>query len=251
MMNLMQILLFVAATTFALTSHAKEDVSPSVTVLEPYIEMHTGPGRGYPVFHVVAGGDEIKILKQRTSWFLIETNHRRPKQGWAQFKEMSKTAASFDDTGTIYASFGGFDRNERSWLWTASGGDFGGAASISASLGYRLTQNIQLNLQGTQILGDFSDGKMVAASIQHYPFPQWRLSPYFQLGAGVLQTEPSATLVQAEDRVDNTLMVGGGLSVHLSQRFNFFMDYRRHTVLTSRDQNEEIDQWKLGINVSL
>ena len=35
-------------------------------VAEPYIEMHTGPGRGYPVFNVVEQGETIEI---RFSWW--------------------------------------------------------------------------------------------------------------------------------------------------------------------------------------
>ena len=243
-------------TSLVLTSyaHAEEpsDVGISVLVMEPYIELHTGPGRGYPVFHVVAGGDNIKILKRRTSWFLIETHNRHPVKGCARYKDMSLTATSVSENGeVIYASFPGYDRNNPTrWRWHISGGDFSGASAISTALAYRLTPNIALQVEGTQILGDFSDGKMVNASIQHHPFPAWRVSPYFQLGAGILQTQPSATLVQAEDRTDNTLLVGGGLNVFLGRRFNLFLDYRRHTVLTSRDDNEEIDEWKLGFNVS-
>lgn len=228
------------------------DESVAVAVLEPFIELHTGPGRGYPVFYVAEQGDNITILKRRTNWFLVETDHRRLKKGWVQHQDMSNTAASIGEDGPIYASFPNYDRsNSGYWQWNVAGGDFAGAATVSTSLAYRLTKNIQLQVEGTQILGDFSDGKMLTASVQHHPFPHWRVSPYFELGAGFLQTEPSATLVQAQDRENNTLLVGGGLNVFLAQRFNLFFDYRRHTVLTSRNQNEEIDQWKLGINVSL
>lgn len=240
-----------AINVLAISVTANADEPPTVTVTQPYIEFHTGPGRGYPVFHVAAAGDQIKVLKQRTNWFLIQTTDRHPKQGWIHINSMKETAADTNDAGTVYAAFPGYDRRNQKWQWHAAGGDFGGAASISAAITYKVTKNIGLQLEGTQILGDFSDGKMVTASALHYPFPDWWITPYFQLGAGVLQTEPSATLVQAEDRTDNTLLVGGGLSVELGQRFELFMDYRRHTVLTSRDDNEEIDQWKLGINVSL
>ncbi len=232
--------------------YSAADELPAVTIVEPFIEIRTGPGRGYPVFHVVAAKDQVKILKRRTNWFLLETNERRPKRGWANVADMRETAAHYSDAGAVYASFPGYDRsNPSSWAWHASGGDFGGASAISAAGIFSLTPNIKFQLEGTQILGEFSDGKMIQASVQHHPFPTWWVSPYFQLGAGVLQTQPSATLVQAEDRTNNTLLVGGGLQVHLGQRFNLFMDYRRHTVLTSRNQNEEIDQWNLGINVSL
>tara|TARA_R110002110_G_scaffold60591_2_gene170485 strand:+ start:1322 stop:2077 length:756 start_codon:yes stop_codon:yes gene_type:complete len=231
---------------------AETDEYPRVVVLEPFIEMYTGPGRGYPVFHVVAAGDSINILKRRTSWFLIETEGRRGVRGWARYRDMRKTAISIADDGSpTYANFPGYDRHSQSkWRWTIAGGDFSKAASISTALAYRMTPNLALQLEGTQILGEFSDGKMLSASIQHYPFPAWRASPYFQLGAGILQTEPSATLVQATDRTDNTLLVGGGVNVYLGRRFNLFLDYRRHTVLTSRNDNEEIDEWKLGFNVS-
>ena len=51
---------------------AKEDIV--VIVVEPYVEMHTGPGRGYPVFYVAEQGSSIKIIKRRTHWFLVETD---------------------------------------------------------------------------------------------------------------------------------------------------------------------------------
>lgn len=254
MMRTLLTALFLTAPLIGLSfgSMADEPEAPSVLVLEPYIELHTGPGRGYPVFHVIAGGDNVTILKRRTSWFLIETNTRRPIKGWARYRDMRMTAASLAEDGSaIYAAFPGYDRDNQSrWQWTISGGDFSNAASISTALAYRLTPNIAVQVEGTQILGEFSDGKMLNALVQHYPFPGWRVSPYFQLGAGVLQTEPSATLVQAVDRTDNTLLVGGGVNVYLGRRFNLFLDVRRHTVLTSRDENEEIDEWKLGFNVS-
>ncbi len=30
-----------------------------VSVADPYLEMHTGPGRGYPIFHVVDRGETV------------------------------------------------------------------------------------------------------------------------------------------------------------------------------------------------
>ena len=50
-----------------------EDQYFTVVVAEPYIELRTGPGRGYPVFHVVDRGDEIEVTKRRTDWFKVRT----------------------------------------------------------------------------------------------------------------------------------------------------------------------------------
>ena len=34
-----------------------------VIVDEAYLELHTGPGRGYPVFHVVDRGMEVEVTQ--------------------------------------------------------------------------------------------------------------------------------------------------------------------------------------------
>ena len=40
-------------------------------VTEPYLELHTGPGRGYPVFHAVPREQSVDVLFRRTDLSLI------------------------------------------------------------------------------------------------------------------------------------------------------------------------------------
>ena len=63
-----------------------KNYQPMVVVSDPYIEMHTGPGRGYPIFYVAGQGDEVQILKQRTDWFKIKGP--RDKEGWVHIDQM-------------------------------------------------------------------------------------------------------------------------------------------------------------------
>ena len=49
------------------------DDDPQVTVNDAFINVHNGPGRGYPVFHVVERGETITLLKSRTDWIKIKT----------------------------------------------------------------------------------------------------------------------------------------------------------------------------------
>jgi len=127
--------------------------------------------------------------------------------------------------------------------------DFGGAASISGYLGYALTPNITVQVEGTQILGNFSDGFIASGNILMYPFPKWRLSPYFMIGSGIIDIQPNSRIVETEDRRDEIAHAGIGANLYLSDRFILRMEYRRHTVFTSRDDNEEVDQWKAGFSV--
>ena len=57
-----------------------------VFVTAPYLELHTGPGRGYPVTQVVARDESVDILKRRTDWFKVRTS--RGVEGWASYKDM-------------------------------------------------------------------------------------------------------------------------------------------------------------------
>ena len=50
-------------------------------VAQPYLELHTGPGRGYPVFHAVPRDESVDVLFRRTDWFKVRTE--RGVEGWA------------------------------------------------------------------------------------------------------------------------------------------------------------------------
>lgn len=225
-----------------------KDYHPEVVVSDPYIELRTGPGRGFPVFYVAGQGDTITILKSKTDWYKVEVTSPRDKVGWVHVRELRHTL-DLDGNEIEFRSLGLGDFSNRRFEFGFNGGDFGGASSLTGYLGYAVTPNITLQLEGTQILGDFSDGVIGSANIVMYPFPKWRLSPYFTIGTGIIKTKPHTTIVQAEDREDEIANAGIGANLYLSDRFMLRMEYKRHTVLTSRDDNEEVDQWKAGFSV--
>ena len=68
---------------------AKENELPQVTIADSFIEMHTGPSAGYPIFHVVDRGQKITIIRRRTNWFEIRTEQGRT--GWADRDQMQQT----------------------------------------------------------------------------------------------------------------------------------------------------------------
>ena len=60
---------------------ARADEPHKILIADPFIELHTGPGRGYPVFYVIERGREVTIVKRRTDWFQLRTD--RGLEGWA------------------------------------------------------------------------------------------------------------------------------------------------------------------------
>ncbi len=239
--QLLQILLLPLLLGYLLPATAA-DQNQKVTVAEPFIELHTGPGRGYPITYVVERGREVEILKRRTDWFQVRTTDR-DVTGWVPRRQIASTlspSGEIIDLGDPDPE-GGLGRR---WLGGVGGGDFGGASLVSVYAGYAITDNLSVELTVNQILGDFSNAIEATIGLKQVLIPEWRLSPYFVLGTGAIFIEPRSTLVQARDRNDQVGYVGGGLQFNVTRRFVLRTEYRNNIIFTSRNDNEEIDEWK-------
>lgn len=213
-----------------------------VFVSEPYLELSTGPGRGYPVFHVVEREDSVDVLYRRTDWFKVRDE--RGVEGWARARDMRRTKLADGSPFTFsLGDMAGFTTHN--WELGIGGGDYGGANLISMYGAYSLTDNMKIELTGSQFLGNSSNGWKVEAGITHVMFPEWRISPFLELGTGVVWVEPRATIVLPEDRTDQTAYAGAGVRMYLTRRFFLRADYRWHTIFTSRDDNQELEEWKI------
>jgi opacity protein-like surface antigen len=217
-----------------------------VTIIDPYVDMHTGPGRGYPVVHIIEGGEKTTLLKRRTDWIKIRSE--RGQTGWAHRDSLRLTLGPREELYQ-FEEPGIGDYVGRRWSFGFAAGDFGGANSLSANLSYRFSNNLSLEGKVTQATGNFSDSTIVGASLLHETWPEWRVSPYFILGLAVINTSPNATLVQTEDRSDNMMTVGVGAQTYLSRHFVLRLEYTDNLILTSRNDNDEVNEWKLGFNV--
>lgn len=214
-----------------------------VTVADPYLELRTGPGRGYPVFHVVDRGETVDVLVRKTDWFKVRADSG--KEGWVKREQMLSTLLG--DGQTISFEEATEDQYEnRRWEVGLLTGNFDGANVISTYGAYSLIPHVSLEIWASQILGNFSNGWMTNFNVVHQTWPEWRLSPYFTLGTGVVHTEPKATLVQADDRTDQMAHVGAGVRLYATRRFIIRAEYKSYVVFTSRDANEEIEEWKAG-----
>lgn len=212
-------------------------------VVEPFMELHTGPGRGFPVFHVFDRGETFEILARRTDWFRVRGS--RDHVGWVSMAQMQLATTpdgrpldiGHPDAAAFY---------ERRWESGVMLGDFGGGDIISAYGSYLLTRNLAVELTGNTITGRFSDAWMVNAHLIHQPFPEWRVSPFVSLGTGVIWIRPEARLAETERRTDQVASVGLGLRMHLTRRFVVRAEYKSHLIFTNRNENEAVNEWKAG-----
>jgi len=236
----------IALAGFCLGANAYGKRAPYIVeIADPYIEMHTGPGRGFPIFHVADRGDTIEVKTRRTDWFKVSTE--RGVSGWVSAEQLSQTL-QLDGNPTEIHDPGRDEFIERRREFGFQLGDFDGANMMTLYGAYLFTDNLSLELSASDITGDFSSGWMVSASLMHQPFPRWYVSPYFALGTGFLKIEPKATLVQAENRTDQEAHVRFGLRSHLGRRFLLRAEYTSYVIFTKRDTNEEPDAWTAGFS---
>lgn len=223
-----------------------ESVKNWVEVKDPYIELHTGPGVGYPIVFVVEKGGSVEVLKEKTSWFKVVT--KNGKSGWVSRDQMENTlhltGEKFVVTDVGEDEFGG-----RTFEAGVAIGDFAGARLTSIDLGYRFSTNLSAEVSLSQVNGNFSNSQFLSAGIVNQPFAHWRVSPFVFLGYGVIETTPKTTLVQSKNSTNQLVSVGLGVKIYLTDRFIWRVDYKQHVVLTNRSDNEIVNEWKTGFSV--
>ena len=249
--NIMRIHVFwlvIAQFLVMLPTHAEESYQ-TVIIADPYIELHTGPGSGYPIFYVIERGESITLLKRYTDWFQVRTN--KGKEGWVDRNQLRLTLAPSGEQIEL-KSVTQAEFEQRRWEVGAMGGEFGGAATLSIYGGYSFNKNLSAEIALSQTLGNISSSLFLTGSLLAQPFPEWRYSPYFILGTGVINTKPRTTIVSPRDTTSQLSYAGIGIRTYLTRRFIFRVEYSDYVIFNANndnDSNEELNQWKLGFAV--
>ena len=216
---------------------------PSVTVADPFLELRTGPGRGYPVFHVVERGETVRVDARRTDWFQVVDADGR--EGWVHKAQIAETLLpagvklEFDDPAR--EDFGTHRREAGLLL-----GDYGGANVVTVYGAWAFNEHLAAELALSHILGNFSDGQYVTIGVTHVPLPEWRIQPFLSIGTGVIRIEPEGTLVGSDIRTDQVAYAGIGVRAYIARRFIVRGEVKEYVVFTDRDENEEDTEWKIG-----
>jgi hypothetical protein len=239
----MRLLIACALLLCAGAGAAAERDALSVIVVDPYLELHTGPGRGFPIVQVVPRGETVQILKRRTDWFQIRD--AAGHEGWVHRSQIAETlvptGAKLEIDDPSREDFTAHRREVGVLL-----GDFGGANVITVYGAYAFNSHLSGELALSQLLGSFSDGQIAALGVTHVFVPEWRIQPFASMGTGVIHVEPKSIVAQSPQRTDQLAYVGVGVRAYLARRFILRAEYKDYVVFASRDENEEPYEWKIG-----
>lgn len=224
-----------------------EDLDNNTLLIEvAFVELHSGPGVGYPVIHVVEKGEYLTVQVKRTSW--LKVTDKRDNTGWLHQDELLGLTTSQGEKLTS-AEISWSDFQARNYEAGVMYGDFAGAHFYNAQIAYLFTPVFSGELSVGKALGTISDSDLYEVMLISQPLPALVISPYIGIGGGIIKTKPHSVLVDSEKRQDTLMSAAFGLKYHLARNFLLRAEYKYSLVLTDRDDNEEIKVWKLGFSV--
>jgi uncharacterized protein YgiM (DUF1202 family) len=222
-------------------AHAQERLK----ITDPYIELHTGPGRGYPVFFVAERNQWIEIELRHTDWFKVRTENG--KEGWVNRQQLETTLT---DAGTqkTFRDVALDDYLRRRVEMGAAWGRFKSEPLLKVWGAYRLAD--ALTVEGTlaQVQGVFSGSDLRHFNLLAEPWSDKRLSPFLGVGFGKFKNIPNQSLVGASTTDAKLAVASAGLRYHLSERFVVRVDYSIYTAFVADARSTEYRAFTAGLS---
>ncbi|MEY4764710.1 MAG: hypothetical protein RI907_1383 [Pseudomonadota bacterium] len=234
-----------AVAADALPTDSPPAVGPErLQITEPYLELHTGPGRGYPVSHVVMRHEWVVVELRHTDWFRVRTD--KGVVGWAVRDQLASTLTASGVQKTFRDVL--VDDFLRRRVHMGVGwGRLEGEPLIKAFAGVRLSESLSVEAALSQVQGKFVGMDEWHLDLVAEPWSDQRWSPFVAVGVGRFKREPNASLVN-----DTTLRAKQGhaalgLNWHISDRFIARADWGLHTVYYTDTLTNEYRAWSLGV----
>ena len=227
----------------------EKDPRLMVKIADPYIEIHTGPNQGYPIYYVIDRGTIVTVVGRKTDWFKIVTEDG--KSGWASRRQMQQTLLPSGEALEISDNTED-DFSQRKWVVGVTGGEFESAPVFTVFTAYSFTRNVAAELHFGQSVGDFSTATFIKTNVVMQPLPELKYSPYLTLGIGEIDIEPSATLIAPVDSSNTFGQFGLGVQRYISRSFLFRFELNEYVIFSStstNDDNEVVNEWKFGFAV--
>ena len=207
-----------------------------VQVTEPFLEMHTGPGRGYPVFFVVERSQWVTIELRHTDWYRVRAEGGQV--GWVQRQQLESTITAAGGTKS-FRDLLVDDYLRRRLEFSTSWGRFKGEPMLKLGLQYRLADTIGTEFTVGQVQGLFSGTDFWHLSLTSEPWSDRRWSPFFAVGLGKFRNIPNNTLVDAIPTNAKLAHATVGLRYYLTDRFIARLDWTLYTAYVADTRSTE------------
>ena len=238
------VVLVLAGLWVSAHAHGAEADEERVRITDPYIELRTGAGRGYPVFFVAARDEWITIELRHTDWYKVRTSGG--KVGWVSRAQLQTTlteagvAKGFRDLAVddylvrrldLGAAWGLFDSEPMLKVWSS----------------YKLSDTLSVEAAIGQVQGTYAGANFWQLNLLAEPWSDQRISPFLGIGVGRFDNFPNLSLVNAAPTSANLANFTLGARYYLSERFVVRADYMMYTVFQSEVRTSEYSAFSIGL----
>jgi hypothetical protein len=243
--RLLRLLLVALVLGSAAAAHAQGLKVERVQVTDPYIELRTGPGRGYPVFFVAAKSEWIQIELRFTDWYKVRTSG--DKLGWVHRQQLETTLTEAGGKKT-FRDLVLDDYLGRRVQMGAAWGRFKSEPMLKMWASYKFSDTLSIEADLGQVQGVFSGTDFWHLNLIAEPWSDRRLSPFFGIGFGKFKNFPNLSLVGALPTDAKLANAGIGVRYHLSDRFVVRADYSIYTAFLADTRSAEYKAFTAGLS---
>lgn len=242
---LLQRLASCACLILSLAPAAAAAEAERLIVTDPFIELRTGPGRGFPIFFVAARDERIEILLRKTDWYKVRTEAGR--EGWVHRSQLLTTLTEAGGRKT-FREIALDDYLRRRLELGAAWGQFKSEPMLKIFSAYRFSD--ALSIEGTigQVQGVFSGTDLWHLNLNVEPWSDRRWSPFFGVGFGKFKNIPNQSLVSATPTDAKLAGASVGLRYYLSDRFVARADFSIYTAYVADTRSIEYRAVTAGLS---
>jgi uncharacterized protein YgiM (DUF1202 family) len=220
---------------------------PQALVVEPFLEIHTGPAKSYPIFYIAEKGETLFLMKRRVDWYKIRLTNGR--EGWAHQWEIEKTL----QTSGYQQGFS--EKLYKRWIaqkmeagWGA--GTFGGDQALYVRMNYHFTDALAVEGNIEFLAGDLGDTQLYHGGVVMTPWKMRWLWFSGTLGGGLVHVNPTSLLVNATTGTFPSAFAGIGFTTPIFRNLLVRGDFRNFTLFMSPKQTREFQEYSMGLSFS-
>lgn len=224
-----------------------EPEKPKVTlkVIDPYLELHSGPGRGYPIFHVIEQDQDVTVHTRRTNWFYV--SDRRNRQGWVKQEGLARTLAPTGLPAALPDIQHGDFLAQQGRIGFAFG-QLGTSNMANVIVGYRLLSFLGAEVEYGQVFDDTSDGVNYGGSILFEPIKNWSFTPFISKGLSWQDWKNKVKgSVGDNTRSTKTEFTGVGMNYYIGYSFVVRAEFRKIYFIGDEDSVSN-SAWQVGFS---
>jgi hypothetical protein len=242
MRRLLALVLLLQTLNFGLASAADKHLVLVVT--DPYLEMHSGPGRGFPIVYVIGRDELVTVLYSRTDWYKVRAP--RGQEGWVRRADLARTLLASGEPAPIppYPDFA-----THRWEFGAGYGVYNHENLVTMYGDFALTPSLDIEVVAQQAFGTLDNRYIASIGLRHTFVPEWKwFSPTAGIGTAYQYIQDRAPPAPLQDS-NQMAYVSLGARGFITRRFMWRADWRHYVVFNNLNTYEDLEEWKLDLAV--